>query len=186
MRGSRSADALGSGSQAHNLRGADIPSIPTPSCSPCEPARPRAARAPRLRMGEPAATPAHRMTRIEIRLTSRQVRQVVHDASPADEVGGEASLILRLPSAAALDGLLAEMGASARYSSSLVRALRVLAAVPDKDTSLKVIVDAARLSPSSTHRYLCTWAALGVVEQDEESRLYRRGSDAPNGDPSDG
>ena len=112
------------------------------------------------------------MAHIEIPLTTGQVRRVVRAAVRANST--IEPLVVHLSPGPELNALLAAAASSPGSSSSLARALRVLAAVPDQDTSLKVIALSAQLPPSSTHRYLRTWAALKAVQQDQRSRLYRR------------
>jgi DNA-binding MarR family transcriptional regulator len=63
-------------------------------------------------------------------------------------------------------------------SNGTLRALLVLAALP-ADGSERALADIARdvdLSPSTSHRYLATWVAAGVVKQNPDSRRYRRSS----------
>ncbi|MHB8241954.1 MAG: helix-turn-helix domain-containing protein [Solirubrobacteraceae bacterium] len=62
------------------------------------------------------------------------------------------------------------------YSRTTLRALLVLAAVPSDGGGRGVIELAEQLGlkTTSTHRYLRTWVAVGVLEQTPGSRLYRR------------
>jgi hypothetical protein len=65
-----------------------------------------------------------------------------------------------------------------RYSRSQCRALLVLAACP-VDGGWIELTDVARelgISPSTVHRYITTWIAIGLLEQHAQSRRYRRQS----------
>jgi DNA-binding transcriptional ArsR family regulator len=68
-----------------------------------------------------------------------------------------------------------ELSQSPRLSRSLVLGLLVLAAFPLDGDALAVTDVAARLemSPSTTHRYLTTLLAVGLLEQDPRTRRYR-------------
>jgi DNA-binding MarR family transcriptional regulator len=62
-----------------------------------------------------------------------------------------------------------------RLSRSLLRGLMVLASFP-ADGALRSLADVAHqldLGPSTTHRYVSTLVAIGVLERDPESRGYR-------------
>jgi len=63
-----------------------------------------------------------------------------------------------------------------RFAQSLVRAVLVLAAFPTdgSEPDLKDIASQFEWSESSTHRYVVTWAALGVLEQNPRTHKYRR------------
>jgi DNA-binding MarR family transcriptional regulator len=52
----------------------------------------------------------------------------------------------------------------------------VLAAFPADGTEreLSSVANQLSLSPSTTHRYLRTWTAVGLLERDPNSRRYRR------------
>jgi hypothetical protein len=68
----------------------------------------------------------------------------------------------------------------ARYSHSLVRALLLLTAFPDDGGELSVKDLANRLgwSTSTTHKYVLTWTALGVLERTNK-RHYRYATQQP-------
>jgi Fic family protein len=62
-----------------------------------------------------------------------------------------------------------------RLSRSLLSGLLLLASFPADGRSLGV-AQAARMSgmsPSTTHRYLATLLAVGLLEQDSSTRRYR-------------
>ncbi len=67
-----------------------------------------------------------------------------------------------------------------QWSRSVLRSVLVLAACPadGSDSEITDIARATGLSPSTTHRYAQTWAALGLIEQDPRTRRYRRVLDA--------
>lgn len=108
-----------------------------------------------------------------IRLTDEQVARIVREAAgepalPALPAGFEQVAALRSAVAPMLD--------DAAYSRSTLRALLVLGAFPADGGELE-LTDVARqlsLSPSTTHRYVGTWMALGLLEQHPRSRRYRR------------
>lgn len=63
-----------------------------------------------------------------------------------------------------------------RLAQSLVRAALVLATSPadGSEPDFKDIASQFEWSQSSTHRYVVTWTALGVLEQNPDSHKYRR------------
>jgi hypothetical protein len=110
---------------------------------------------------------------VTITLTEWQVARILR------EVTGESGLVA-LP--AGLDALSGLRGAlqplldDAAYSRSTLRALLVLGAFPT-DGEERELTDVAKqldLSPSTTHRYIGTWMAVGLLEQHPRSRRYRR------------
>jgi hypothetical protein len=118
------------------------------------------------------------MTRYEgqpvmLELTSSQVGSVV-----AQSAGSSTTL-------AALLTAVAESGAEAAkllaavdvdYSRSTLRAVLLLSVLPADGSFMDLAQVASRLdtNKSTTHRYLKTWIALGLVEQDADTRRYRR------------
>lgn len=117
-----------------------------------------------------AQTPA-----ITIALTDEQVAHVVEGASERDTLAG---LARDLCNAAAVADGLDQMEVEAMGSHSLVRGLRILAALPADGSEQELIglARALQMSPSTVHRYLQTWVACGVVERDARSRRYKRSS----------
>lgn len=67
------------------------------------------------------------------------------------------------------------LSASPRLSRSLLLGLLVFACFPSDGHALAVTDVAGRLglSPSTTHRYMTTLLAVGLLEQDPRSRHYR-------------
>ena len=110
---------------------------------------------------------------VTITLTDAQVAQVL------DEASGRASVASVLPELSALDtmrSVLLSIEGDARCSRSALRALLVLAAFPG-DGGERELTDVARelgFSPSTAHRYIGTWLAIGLLEQEPRSRRYRR------------
>ncbi len=108
-----------------------------------------------------------------ITLTERQVARIVR------EVSGESGLAVlpaELDELSRLRGALLPLLDDAAYSRSTLRALLVLGAFP-VDGGERELTDVARqldLSPSTTHRYVGTWMAVGLLEQHPRSRRYRR------------
>jgi len=114
-----------------------------------------------------------------VELTDAQVEGIVRAA--ADTRGPSLSLLL--------SGLIAEQAISessleqrhwaelesGRLSHSLFRGLLILALFISGDGG-KGVVDVARqlgLSPSTTHRYISTLVAFGLLVQDPATRKYR-------------
>jgi IclR helix-turn-helix domain len=110
---------------------------------------------------------------VTITLTGGQVARVLREASadPAlDALPGG------LDDFDELCGAVLPLLEDSAYSRSTLRALLVLSAFPP-DSSERELTDVARqvgLSPSTTHRYICTWTALGLLEQHARTRRYRR------------
>jgi DNA-binding MarR family transcriptional regulator len=117
---------------------------------------------------------------IAIKLTIDQIAQVVQESADA----GPLERIL-----AGLDSmeefrhvLIGLLDQGHKYSRSALRSLLVLSALPLDGTEreLTEIADATGLATSSLHRYLKTWKAVGIVEQDPQSRRYRRRRSLPD------
>jgi IclR helix-turn-helix domain len=111
--------------------------------------------------------------RVTITLTDAQIAQVALDSA------GGARLVGSLSGLGSVDELRRAMLPfvdDQTYSHSTFRAAIVLAAFP-ADGSDRELTDVAReigLAPSTTHRYARTWCALGLLEQNADSRRYRR------------
>ncbi len=109
---------------------------------------------------------------ISIELTRTQVDEVVR-ASSATKAG--VSNILHGLSGSGITSSWLELSDSPRLSRSLLLGLLVLASFPADGDSMTVTDVAVRLrmSPSTTHRYMTTLLAVGLLEQDPRSRRYR-------------
>jgi IclR helix-turn-helix domain len=110
-----------------------------------------------------------------IALTDAQVAEVVREASGGPRLAG------LLASAGDLEELQRTMQPlldDPRHSHSALRAVLVLAAfsVDGSERDVTEVARALSLSPSTTYRYLRTWVALGLLEQNPSSRSYRRAS----------
>jgi DNA-binding transcriptional ArsR family regulator len=108
---------------------------------------------------------------ITIELTRAQVDQIVRRGSGGNAV----SSILSGLADAELASSYPELSASPRLSRSLLLGLLVLAAFPadGKELSVSDVSTRLGLSPSTTHRYMSTLLAVGLLEQDPRSRRYR-------------
>lgn len=113
------------------------------------------------------------MTGVSITLTAEQISEVQDGVA----VAGEALRLLSQMSdperfAATVAAALNERG----YSHSTLRSLLVLSAFSPDGTprELKEVADQLGLSPATTHRYLRTWLVVGALDQDPDSRRYRR------------
>jgi hypothetical protein len=112
--------------------------------------------------------------KVTISLTDAQVAHVARANSRSD--AGVRSLFASLADLKAISGAIEAARADVHYSRSTLRALLVLAAFPDDGTT-RALAEVAReldYSPSTTHRYVMTWLAAGLLEQDPSSRRYGR------------
>ena len=111
---------------------------------------------------------------ITIALTDAQIARVMREAAGASGLAPAFSSALGDPKALSKSVLpfLADHG----YSRSVLRALLVLGAFPvdGAERELTAVAEQLSLSASTTHRYLRTWTAVGLLERDPESRRYRR------------
>jgi IclR helix-turn-helix domain len=110
---------------------------------------------------------------ISITLTSGQVASVVRDARAGADWSG---LFAWASGQGDVPEPLRPLIEDSGYSRSTLRALLVLAAFPADGTrrSLTDVAKAVDFSPSTTHRYVGTWVAVGLLERDPDSRQYRR------------
>jgi hypothetical protein len=107
-----------------------------------------------------------------IALTDAQVAEVVQD------VAGE-GLVRSLAGVSDFEELCRvapPLLDDRKCSRETVRSLLVLVAFPADGSDVELSSVAARvgLSPSTMHRYVYTWRALGLLEQDPLTRRYRR------------
>jgi DNA-binding MarR family transcriptional regulator len=110
---------------------------------------------------------------VTITLTEWQVARIVREVTGES---GLASLPAGVDELCRLRGALQPLLDDATYSRSTLRALLVLGAFP-LDGEERELTDVAKqldLSPSTTHRYIGTWMAVGLIEQHPRSRRYRR------------
>ncbi len=96
---------------------------------------------------------------ITIALTNEQVAQVVEGVSRRDTLVG---LSRDVDHAAVVADNLDQTEADALGSQSLIRGLRILAALPVDGSELELVALAGSLgmSPSTVDRYLQTWVAV--------------------------
>jgi hypothetical protein len=118
---------------------------------------------------------------IPLALTDEQVAGVVNRAGGGNPL---ATLLSGLDDPRQLDSALAEVDERG-LSHSMVRALLVLSAIPPGgERELSAVAGLLEFSPSTTHRYLSTWVAVGLIGQNPYTRRYwRRGTSAiPSGE----
>ena len=113
---------------------------------------------------------------VTITLSEAQVADVVREAGSGR--GGAPAMLagatdLRELKAAVLRLLSLD---DASYSRVLLRAILTLAAFPSDGSarSLRDVAADAGLSPTTAHRIVTTWVAVGELEQEPRSRRYRR------------
>ncbi len=108
---------------------------------------------------------------ITIELTNAQIDRVLRGSADSDQISNH----LRGLSERVGSSKFRELADSPRLSRSLLLGLLVLGAFPTDGTPLAVTDVAGRLemSPSTTHRYLTTLLAVGLLEQDPRTRRYR-------------
>ncbi len=106
---------------------------------------------------------------ITIELTRPQVDRVVREAGRESGISG---LLRGLAADGSLASRYESLSESPRLSRSLLLGLLVLGTFPENGDSLAVTDVAERLgmSPSTTHRYMTTLLAVGLLEQDARTR----------------
>jgi DNA-binding MarR family transcriptional regulator len=109
---------------------------------------------------------------ITIELTRPQVDRVVRESANGT---GISSLLRGLAGSDTLAERYQALAESPRLSRSLLLGLLVLASLPGDGSSLAVsdVAAALGMSPSTTHRYMTTLLAVGLLEQDPRTRRYR-------------
>jgi hypothetical protein len=110
---------------------------------------------------------------VRIALSDAQVAQVVRASARR---AGCSALRARLSGPQKPRGALVGLMDGPRYARSFLLGLLVLSAFP-ADGGERELSEVAReftFAKSTTHRYLSTWLAVGVLEQDSRSRRYRR------------
>jgi DNA-binding MarR family transcriptional regulator len=114
------------------------------------------------------------MREVNVTLSAEQVQAVVHQATASRALGQLFSAALDDPKA--LRSFLRPLLEDGSYSQSVLRALIVLASFPADGTEreLTTVAGEVGLAPGTTHRYLHTWTAAGLLERDAVSRRYRR------------
>jgi hypothetical protein len=137
-------------------------------------------------MGEPGVCPGVRLapyasdlkifmttSGISIELSKAQINDVVRRVSGDSGVSG---LLRGLGDQRAFTPKYLALSESPRHSRSLLLGLLVLSCFPSDGTELAVtdVAHMIGMSPSTTHRYMTTLLAVGLLEQDPRSRGYRR------------
>lgn len=110
---------------------------------------------------------------VTIALTNAQIRRVTRAAGNGD--GGLAALLAQPTQLRAAAHAIETSTALGGISRSTLRAVLVLCAFPT-DGSYRTLAEVAQLvglSPSTAHRYVTSWVAVGVLEQEAVTRRYR-------------
>ena len=108
---------------------------------------------------------------ISIELTSTQVEEVVCGTSGRSFVS---ELMRGLADRDTPPPSYRSLAESPRLSRSLLLGLLVLASFPADGRSLAVteVAESVEMSASTTHRYLVTLLAVGLLTQDSDTRRY--------------
>lgn len=108
-----------------------------------------------------------------IALTDGQVAQVLREGSGQ---GDPASLLPEVSRVDVVSSVVAPLLEDASYSRSVLRALLVINALPldGNDRELTDVAGELGLAASTTHRYMHTLMAVGLIEQNRRTRGYRR------------
>jgi IclR helix-turn-helix domain len=116
--------------------------------------------------------------KLVIALTDVQVTQVMREASGGPTLAGLTGLLAAAGDLDKLRSATIQMVGDPRLSHSALRAILVLAAFPadGSERGLTEVGEALSLPPSTMHRYVRTWVALGLLEQNPRSRRYRQAS----------
>jgi DNA-binding MarR family transcriptional regulator len=120
---------------------------------------------------------------LSITLTQAQAAQLLREASAQNK---RAEVVAGLDVPVELHASALRVMNDERYSSSLARAMIVFAAFPGDGQACSVtdLADHLDMSASAVHRYVSTFAEMGLLERDPASRTYRRpvalGLDAPD------
>jgi predicted transcriptional regulator len=109
---------------------------------------------------------------VSITLTNAQVSHVVRDASRDKSVWSAFAGIL---DRSALAATYRNLSTSPRHSRSLLLGLLIFVTLPadGKTIGIAEIASELGMSPSTTHRYVATLLAAGLVEQNPDTREYR-------------
>jgi hypothetical protein len=110
---------------------------------------------------------------ISIELSKAQINDIVREVSGED---GVSSLLRGLDGQSEFSARYRALSESPRHSRSLLLGLLVLTCFPTDGTELAVtdVAQQIGMSPSTTHRYMTTLLAVGLLEQDPRTRGYRR------------
>lgn len=135
------------------------------------PAEPSTQAPPGLTEAPAACTSGARVVRID--LSDAQVAHVVRSTSAGS---GLAAALARLADLSTLRHSVAPLLGNPQYSRSLLRGLLVLGSFPADGSERELTGVAAELEipAGTTHRYIGTWLAVGLLDQDPASRRYKR------------
>jgi hypothetical protein len=116
----------------------------------------------------------HAVREVAVMLSAAQVQAVVQQATGPAALGQLFATALDEPEA--LTSFLRTLLEDGSHSQSVLRALIILASFPADGTEreLTTVAGEVGLASGTTHRYLHTWTAAGLLERDAVSRRYRR------------
>jgi DNA-binding MarR family transcriptional regulator len=110
---------------------------------------------------------------LSITLTKAQAAQLLRDASAQQRT---ADVVAGLDVPAQLLTSARRVMDDDRYSRSLARAMMVFASFPSdgQPRSVTDLAEQLTMSLSAVHRYLATFAEMGLLERDPATRRYSR------------
>ena len=131
----------------------------------------RSTQAPFGLAGSPGSMSDARIVRVD--LSEAQVAQVVRSTSAGS---GLAASLADLTEPPTLRDSVAPLLPDRHYSRSVLLGLLVLGAFPPDggERALTNVAAELELPAGTTHRYIGTWLAVGLLEQDPASRRYKR------------
>lgn len=110
---------------------------------------------------------------LSITLTKAQAARLVRAANALQDA---ADVVAGLDASPELLASARRIMSDERYSRSLARGMMVFASFPSDGHARSVtdVADRLSMSPSMVHRYVATFAEMGLLERDPISRTYRR------------
>jgi hypothetical protein len=110
---------------------------------------------------------------VTIELTDAQVERVF---SGATRRAGRVGVLASVANLQDLQSALLPLLDNDQCSRVVLRALLVLDAFPSdgSERELRHVASDLSMSPSTAHRYIRTWLMVGLLDQDPDSRRYRR------------
>ncbi len=117
---------------------------------------------------------------VTIELTDVQVERVFSSAARG---AGRVGVLASVANLQDLQSALLPLLDDEQCSTAVLRALLVLAAFPPDGTERELghVASDLGISPGTAHRYIRTWLMVGLLDQDPDSRRYRRSNPNDSG-----